>query len=72
MLAATPQLLGDRVGAGIEGLTNASPVWIWLAGAAFAGSLRVVRSRMAIGADALRRVDDRALTPRRGTAPARS
>ena len=38
-LAATPQLLGDRVEAGIEGLTDASPLWIWLAGAAFAGSL---------------------------------
>jgi uncharacterized membrane protein YbhN (UPF0104 family) len=38
-LAATPQLLGDRVGAGIDGLTEASAAWIWLAAAAFAGSL---------------------------------
>lgn len=39
VLASTPQLLGDRVGAGFEGLADASAVWIWIAGAAFAGSL---------------------------------
>lgn len=39
VLAATPQLLGDRVEAGIDGLTDASAIWIWLAAAAFAGSL---------------------------------
>ena len=31
-LAVTPQLLGDRVGAGVEGLSDASPGWIWIAG----------------------------------------
>ncbi len=39
VLAMTPQLLGDRVAAGIDGLGNASPTWLWLAAAAFAGSL---------------------------------
>jgi uncharacterized membrane protein YbhN (UPF0104 family) len=39
VLALTPQLLGDRVAAGIDGLGNASPSWLWLAAAAFAGSL---------------------------------
>src|SRR5215207_4873670 len=39
VLAATPQLLGDRVAAGIDGLSDASAVWIWIAAAAFAGSL---------------------------------
>ena len=39
VLAATPQLLGDRVEAGIDGLGNASASWLWLAAAAFGGSL---------------------------------
>lgn len=38
-LAVTPQLLGDRVGAGIDGLGDASAGWLWLAAAAFGGSL---------------------------------
>jgi uncharacterized membrane protein YbhN (UPF0104 family) len=38
-LAATPQLLGDRVAAGFDGLGDASPGWLWLAAAAFGGSL---------------------------------
>ncbi len=39
LLAATPQLLGDRVEAGIDGLGNAQASWLWLAAAAFGGSL---------------------------------
>jgi uncharacterized membrane protein YbhN (UPF0104 family) len=39
VLAATPQLLGDRLEAGIDGLGDASPSWLWLAAAAFGGSL---------------------------------
>src|SRR6185295_19761072 len=39
VLAATPQLLGDRVGAGIEGLSDASAVWIWIAAAAWRSAL---------------------------------
>lgn len=38
-LAATPQLLGDRVADGIDGLADAQAGWIWLAAAAFAASL---------------------------------
>lgn len=38
VVAATPQLLGDRVSAGIDGLGDASAGWLWLAAAAFAGS----------------------------------
>lgn len=38
-LAATPQLLGDRVSDGIAGLSEADASWIWLAAAAFAASL---------------------------------
>jgi uncharacterized membrane protein YbhN (UPF0104 family) len=41
VLALTPQLLGDRVAEGIEGLGDASPDWLWLAAAAFAASLGV-------------------------------
>jgi uncharacterized membrane protein YbhN (UPF0104 family) len=39
VLATTPELLGDRVATGIEGLDEASAGWLWLAAAAFAGSL---------------------------------
>ncbi len=39
VLALTPQLLGDRLAAGIDGLGDAAPLWLWMAGAAFAGSL---------------------------------
>ena len=39
VLATTPELLGDRVAAGVEGLGEASVAWLWLAAAAFAGSL---------------------------------
>jgi uncharacterized membrane protein YbhN (UPF0104 family) len=38
-LALTPQLLGDRVAEGVEGLNDASPGWLWVASAAFAASL---------------------------------
>lgn len=38
-LALTPQLLGDLVADGIAGLSDASAGWLWLAAAAFAGSL---------------------------------
>jgi uncharacterized membrane protein YbhN (UPF0104 family) len=38
-LAATPQLLGDRVAIGIDGLGNASAGWLWLAACAFGASL---------------------------------
>ena len=39
VLAATPQLLGDRVADGIDGLSDASAGWIWVAALAFAASL---------------------------------
>ena len=39
VLATTPQLLGDRVASGVDGLRDASPVLLWVAAAAFAGSL---------------------------------
>lgn len=38
-LALTPQLLGDLVADGVAGLSDASAGWLWLAAAAFAGSL---------------------------------
>ena len=38
-VALTPQLLGDRVADGIDGLGAASASWLWLAGAAFGASL---------------------------------
>ena len=38
-LALTPQLLGDLVADGVAGLSDASAAWLWLAAAAFAGSL---------------------------------
>ena len=38
-IAATPQLLGDRVAVGIEGLAAAEAGWVWLAACAFGGSL---------------------------------
>ena len=38
-LALTPQLLGDVVAEGVAGLSDASPGWLWLAAAAFGGSL---------------------------------
>jgi uncharacterized membrane protein YbhN (UPF0104 family) len=39
VLALTPQLLGDRVSEGVEGLGNASPVWLWLAALGFGAAL---------------------------------
>ena len=39
VLAFSPQLLGDRVAAGFDGLSDASAAWIWLAATAFAASL---------------------------------
>ena len=38
-IAATPQLLGDRVADGFDGLAAAEASWLWLAGLAFGGSL---------------------------------
>lgn len=38
-LAATPQLLGDRVADGIDGLADAQAGWLWLAAGAFGASL---------------------------------
>lgn len=38
-IAATPQLLGDRVADGIDGLGAAEAGWLWLAGLAFGASL---------------------------------
>jgi uncharacterized membrane protein YbhN (UPF0104 family) len=38
-IAATPQLLGDRVADGIDGLAAAEAGWIWLAAFAFGASL---------------------------------
>ena len=38
-LALSPQLLGDLVADGIAGVSDASAGWLWLAAAAFAGSL---------------------------------
>src|SRR4051812_35888463 len=39
VLALTPQLLGDRVSEGVEGLGNASPGWLWIAALGFGASL---------------------------------
>lgn len=39
ILAATPQLLGDRVGAALGDLRDVSPAWLWIAAIAFAGGL---------------------------------
>ena len=38
-IVTLPQLLGDRVSAGIDGLAAAEASWLWLAGCAFAASL---------------------------------
>jgi uncharacterized membrane protein YbhN (UPF0104 family) len=38
-VAATPQLLGDRVAEGIDGLAAAEAGWLWFAACAFAASL---------------------------------
>jgi uncharacterized membrane protein YbhN (UPF0104 family) len=38
-LALSPRLLGDLVAEGIAGLSDASAGWLWIAAAAFAGSL---------------------------------
>lgn len=54
VLALTPQLLGDRVSEGVEGLGNASPGWLWIAAVGFGASL----AASACGwASALRRCD---------------
>jgi uncharacterized membrane protein YbhN (UPF0104 family) len=39
LLAAVPQLLGEVVADGIDGLSAASPAWLWVAALGFAGSL---------------------------------
>ncbi len=39
VLALTPQLLGNVVSEGVAGLSDASAGWLWLAAAAFGGSL---------------------------------
>jgi uncharacterized membrane protein YbhN (UPF0104 family) len=44
VLAAAPQLLGGVVADGIHGLSEASPGWLWLAAAGFAGSLAAAAS----------------------------
>ena len=38
-VAALPQLLGDVVADGIDGLSHASPGWLWLAALCFACTL---------------------------------
>src|ERR687898_1630385 len=38
-IAATPQLLGDRVADGFDGLANAEAGWLWLAACAFGAPL---------------------------------
>jgi uncharacterized membrane protein YbhN (UPF0104 family) len=38
-LASSPRLLGDLVADGVAGLSDASPGWLWIGAAAFAGSL---------------------------------
>jgi uncharacterized membrane protein YbhN (UPF0104 family) len=38
-VAATPQLLGERVAAGLDGLSDASAGWLWVAAGAFGLSL---------------------------------
>ncbi len=38
-LALSPRLLGDLVADGVDGLSDASAGWLWLAAAAFGGSL---------------------------------
>ena len=38
-IVTLPQLLGDRVAAGIDGLAAAEASWLWLAGCAFGASL---------------------------------
>jgi uncharacterized membrane protein YbhN (UPF0104 family) len=37
VVVTTPELLGDRIGDALAGLSAASPGWLWLAGAAFLG-----------------------------------
>jgi uncharacterized membrane protein YbhN (UPF0104 family) len=44
-LLATPQVLGTRVGAAMEGLSGASPAWLWAAGLGF--TLSFVSSALA-------------------------
>jgi uncharacterized membrane protein YbhN (UPF0104 family) len=39
VLALSPRLLGDLVADGVDGLSDASAGWLWVASAAFAGSL---------------------------------
>ncbi len=50
VLALTPQLLGDLVAEGIDGLSDASAGWLWIAAAAFGASLRDLRVRLAVRA----------------------
>lgn len=37
VLVASPSLLGDRVGAAVERLGDATPVWLWIAAGCFVG-----------------------------------
>ena len=39
VLALSPRFLGDLVAEGVAGLADASPGWLWLAAAAFGGSM---------------------------------
>jgi glycosyltransferase 2 family protein len=38
-VAMSPQLLGDQVRAGFEGLSDANPTWLWIAAAGFVAAL---------------------------------
>jgi uncharacterized membrane protein YbhN (UPF0104 family) len=39
LIAASPQLLGDQVRNGLEGIADARPAWLWLAAGGFVSSL---------------------------------
>ena len=39
LIAASPQLLGDQVRNGLEGIGDATPAWLWVASGCFVGSL---------------------------------
>lgn len=39
VIASSPQLLGDQVREGVEGLSGANPAWLWVAAAFFVASM---------------------------------
>jgi uncharacterized membrane protein YbhN (UPF0104 family) len=39
LVAASPQLLGDQVQAGLDGIGDAEPIWLWLAAGCFVTAL---------------------------------